>query len=192
MENAEIENNGPAGGKAEGNNKNENMKPAKKLTSKKKYIKNTFGNPVLIHSFGKTMSKIPSSRNRTLKQKKNARKAHSATIRKPAKVEVTPVIILERIERYRKEVNDIYEQENISSLERAKNLLNNLERMYYRMNAVKLGTVVEAEIDANALAETIQNISLKILEELEKRVNSQKNANESDAAFTAMFGALGF
>ncbi len=155
-------------------------------------MKNTFGNPVLIHSSAKTMSKIPSSRNRTLKQKKNARQAYAATIRKPAKVEVTPVIILERIERYRNEVIDIYNEEGISSLERAKNLLNNLERIYYRMNSVKLGSVVEAEIDANALAETIQTISLKILEELEKRVKSQKNANESDAAFTAMFGALGF
>ena len=191
MENANKEN-GPAGGKAEGNNKNETMKPAKKLTSKKKYIKNTFGNPVLIHSSAKTISKIPSSHNRTLKQKKNARKAYAATIRKPAKVEVTPAIILERIEKYRNEVIDIYNEEGISSLEKAKNLLNNLERMYYRMNAVQLGTVVEAEIDANVLAETIQAISLKILEELEKRVNSQKNANESDAAFTAMFGALAF
>ena len=166
--------------------------PARKLkTRKTKHIINAFGNPVLkakkaTHITFKNSSKL----NRVKQQKQAARKAASATIRGKAMAPVTSEVILERIERYRKEANDIYDEGGKSSLEKSKELLGALERTYYRMKAVKMGDVVEVEIDRNTIAENILEAINNILQELEDKVRVKMAADAEDDEFANLFGGL--
>lgn len=206
--NANNEHEGPAGGKAKAKAKaananaaaaaapvNYNMKPARKLnTRKNKHIINASGNPVLKgkKSKGVTMKKVGWQTNALKAQKKAAAAKKNPTLAYPKELlpPVTSEVILERIERYRKEATDIYNQGDKTSLERSKELVRALERTYYRMASVKMEEVVEVEIDANTITEKLLEAIENILQELENRVRAKIASNAEVAEFANLFGGL--
>lgn len=174
---------------------NINMKPARKLkTRKNKHIINASGNPVSKgkKAKGVTLKKAGWQINAVKAQKKAAAGKKTPTVAIPKELlpPVTSEVILERIERYRKEANDIYNQEDKTSLERSKELIRALERTYYRMASVKMGGVVEVEIDANTITEKILEAIENILQELENRVKAKIASNAEVAEFANLFGGL--
>jgi hypothetical protein len=153
-----------------------NVKMAKKAKSTmRNKIKGAMKNPKTM-TFG--------SKNARLKKTMKKKRANALNNARDPKEQV-----YKKINKYRKDAQVIYDKD-IASIDKAKELIAIIDKLYHRMPTPQLREVVEVEIDVNGLAENILEAYNNILTKLEEKTKSA-NAHAVDE-LALLLGGLGF
>lgn len=108
-------------------------------------------------------------------------KNKSAGLKKTLKIKRTKLLnegrdpkerVYKKIDYYRKEAQDIYNEGGVQSIEKAKKIVALIDKLYYRMPSAELKELVEVEIDINGLAENILETIMKILDKLQEKTKT--------------------